>query len=465
MRLEAAGFAQWAGRRDRLRRQHPLAQGTRTARATQADARLAAARVMATLTAVQTTEQAAERTAMQTAVRTVLQTALMATLLAGAWVTPAAAQSPAPLRLLVWINGDKGYNGLQKVGDAFERASGVQVVVQHPEGAPDKFQAAAAAGKGPDIMCWPHDRAGEWAKSGLIVPVKPPRRVRDAIDASAWQAFTYKGQVWGYPLAIEAVGLIYNKALVSTPPTTFDEVIALDKRLSAQGKKALLWDYNKGFFTWPMLAGPGGYVFGRSANGDLDPQQVGVNHPGAVLAATMLERLITDGHMPKGARYAEMEGAFARGQVAMMINGPWAWDNARKVGINIGVAPVPAVVPGQPSRSFVGVLGCMVSAPSRIKDVAREFLENHLLRVDSLKTISADVPLGTPANKAYFAELSTDPLIAATMAIAQAGEPIPNIPDMGRFFPAMDAALEAITNGRQAPKAALDGAAARMLTR
>jgi hypothetical protein len=35
---------------------------------------------------------------------------------------------------------------------------------------------------------------------------------------------------------------------------------------------------------------------------------------------------------------------------------------------------------------------------------------------------------------------------------------------MGRFFPAMDAALEAITNGRQSPKDALDGAAARMLS-
>ena len=48
------------------------------------------------------------------------------------------------------------------------------------------------------------------------------------------------------------------------------------------------------------------------------------------------------------------------------------------------------------------------------------------------------------------------------MANALAGEPIPNIPETGRFFPAMDAALEAITNGLQSPKEALDGAAARM---
>jgi maltose/maltodextrin transport system substrate-binding protein len=391
----------------------------------------------------------------------------LAALLLSLAAAAAQAQSTQPLRLLVWINGDKGYNGLQKVGDGFMRVSGVQVVVQHPEGAPDKFGAAAAAGKGPDIFCWPHDRTGEWARSGLIVPIKPPRRVVEAIEPSAWKAFTYQGQVWAYPLSIEAIGLIYNKALVPVPPTSFDEVIAIDRKLKADsgGKQsAILWDYNKSFFSWPLLSGPGGYVFGADARGALDTRKVGVNTAGALKGAQMLERLIEGGTMPRGARYAEMEAGFARGEVAMMISGPWSWENAKKAGIDFGVAPVPAVVPGQPSKTFVGVLGCMVSAPSRLKDIAREFIENHLLKVENLKVIAADVPLGTPADKAYFQELSSDPRIVATMANAKAGEPIPNIPEMGRFFPAMDAALEAITNGRQAPKAALDGAAARMLT-
>jgi maltose/maltodextrin transport system substrate-binding protein len=376
------------------------------------------------------------------------------------------AQAAEPLQLLVWINGDKGYNGLQKVGRSFTEVSGVQVVVQHPEGATDKFQAATAAGKGPDIFCWPHDRVGEWAKSGLIVPVKPPKKIRDEIDDSAWQAFTYQGRVWGYPLAIEAVGLIYNRALVKTPPSTFDEVIALDKTLAAQGKKALLWDYNKSFFTWPLLAGNGGFIFERKASsGELNPAVVGVNTAGAVQAGQLLDRLIQNGHLPRGARYAEMEAGFAHGEIAMMITGPWAWDNARKSKIDFGVAPIPAVTAGKPAKPFVGVLGCMIAAPSKSKDLAREFLENHVLRVAGLKTISADVALGTPANKAYFAELASDPNIRATMDNARAGEPLPNIPELGRFFPAMDAALEAITNGRQSPQAALDGAAARMLVK
>ncbi|MDH4060561.1 MAG: maltose/maltodextrin ABC transporter substrate-binding protein MalE [Aquincola sp.] len=378
---------------------------------------------------------------------------------------PSLAWAQQPLRLLVWINGDKGYNGLQKVGDAFEKISGVQVVVQHPEAAPDKFQAAAGAGKGPDIFCWPHDRVGEWAKSGLIVPVRPPKRIRDEIEDSTWQAFTWNGQVWGYPLSIEAIGLIYNKALVKTPPATFDEVIALDEALAKGGKKAILWVHSQTFFTWPLLAGAGGTLFGRDAKGSFDPKVTGINNDGALAGATMLERLVKEGHMPAGARYPDMESQFAAGKTAMMINGPWAWDNVRKAKIDFGVAPIPAVIPGKPSKPFVGVLGCTITAPSKLKDIAREFIENHLLKVESLKTISADVPLGTPANKAYFQELASDPNIAATMANARAGEPIPNIPEMGRVWPAMDAALEAITQGRQSPKDALDGAAARVLTR
>jgi maltose/maltodextrin transport system substrate-binding protein len=298
----------------------------------------------------------------------------------------------------------------------------------------------------------------------LIVPIKPSAQVRAEIDDSAWKAFGYQGKTWGYPLAIEAVGLIYNKALLAQAPATFEEVFALDAQLKAKGKKAILWDYNKSFFTWPLLAGPGGQVFARKPNGDYDPTQVGVNTAGALQGALMLERLVKEGVMAKGARYSEMEAGFARGDVAMMISGPWAWENARKAGINFGVAPVPSIA-GHASKPFVGVLGCMISAPSRVKDIAREFLEHHLLRVEGLKQVSAHAPLGTPANKAYYAELSGNEHIRATMENARRGEPIPNIPETGRFFPAMDAALEAITNGRQAPKDALNGAAARMLAK
>ncbi len=363
--------------------------------------------------------------------------------------------------LLVWINGDKGYNGMQKVGDEFAKASGVKVTVEHPEDAPGKFQQAAAAGKGPDVWCWPHDRLGEWAQSGLVVPINPPKKVLDEVEPTAWKAFTYQGKLWGYPLSVEAIGLVYNKALVKTPPKSFDDVVKLDKELTAKGKKAILWDYNNTYFTWPLLAAGGGYVFARDANGNYDPAKVGVNSPGALKGAETLESMIKTGVMPKGSGYSEMEAAFNKGDVAMMITGPWAWDNIRKSKIDFGVAPIPDVA-GKASKPFVGVLGCMISAPSKQKDVAKEFLENYVMRPAGLKTINADVPLGTPANKAFFAELSSDEHIKATMENARRGEPMPNIPEMGKFWSSMASALENITNGRQSPKDALDAAAARM---
>jgi maltose/maltodextrin transport system substrate-binding protein len=375
------------------------------------------------------------------------------------FATAAGAQDAG--KLLVWINGDKGYNGLQKVGDAFAKKAGITVTVEHPEDAPGKFAQATAAGKGPDVFCWPHDRMGEWAKSGLIVPVNPSKKVRDEIEDTAWKAFNFQGKTWGYPISVEAVGLIYNKALVKTPPESFDDVAKLDKELSAKGKKAMLWDYNNTYFTWGILAANGGYVFGRDAQGELDPAKVGVNNAGALKGGEMLANMVKTGMMPKGSGYAEMEAAFSKGDVATMISGPWAWENVKKANIDFGVAPIPDVA-GKPAKPFVGVLGCMIAAPSKNKDVAKEFLENHVLKVEGLKTINADVPLGTPANKAFFKELSENANIKATMENARRGEPMPNIPEMGKFWSSMNSALENITNGRQTPKEALDAAAARM---
>jgi len=385
-------------------------------------------------------------------------------LLAGAAILAlagTAADAAEPGKLLIWINGDKGYNGLAKVGEEFTAKTGVQVVVEHPEDAPNKFQQAAAAGKGPDIWIWPHDRIGEWIAGGLLQPVTPSKKLLADLDPLAVKAFAVGGKQWGYPMSIEAVSLVYNKALVPTPPKTFDEVVALDKKLAASGKKAILWDYNNTYFTWPLLAAGGGYPFKLKADGNFDPADTGVNNAGALKGAELLNKLVKDGVMTKGAGYAEMEAGMAQGKVAMMINGPWSWDNLKKANIDFGVAKIPSVN-GKKAAPFVGVLGAMISKASPNRDVAVEFIENFMLAPKGLKTINDDVPLGTPASKALFAELKANPNIQATMASAQDGAPMPNNPEMGRFWSSMESALKNMTEGRQAPKEALDAAAKRI---
>lgn len=383
-------------------------------------------------------------------------------LVAGAITVAQAAQKG---QLLVWINGDKGYKGLQKVGDEFAKKTGIKVIVEHPEDAPGKFQEASEEGKGPDIWIWAHDRVGEWAESGVINAVTPGKKIKDDIDPAAWQAFTIKGKVWAYPIAIEAVSLIYNKSLIKTPPKTFEEIFALDKAMVAKGKKAILWDYTNTYFTMPMLAANGGYAFKMKADGTYDPKDTGVNNAGALKGAELLTKMVSTGVMPKGATYADMEAGMAQGKLAMMISGPWAWDNLRKAKINFGVAKIPSVA-GKPAKPFVGYMGAMITKAASGAgnvDVAREFIESYMLSPKGIETINADVPIGAPASKSAYAKMKNDPFIQVSMASARDGVVMPNNPQMGRFWAAMVSALNNMTEGRQTPKEALDAAAKRIL--
>ena len=59
---------------------------------------------------------------------------------------------------------------------------------------------------------------GEWAQSGLLKPVAPSDSFREAFYDFTWDAALWNGETYGYPISVESLGLIYNKALVETPP-------------------------------------------------------------------------------------------------------------------------------------------------------------------------------------------------------------------------------------------------------
>lgn len=389
-------------------------------------------------------------------IRSTLAVSILATL--GA-VSPAQADIQEG-KLVVWINGDKGYNGLQEVGDWFAEETGITVEVAHPDSATDKFQQSAATGNGPDIFIWAHDRLGEWAQSGLIAELNPSQSVKDANYDFTWDAVTVDGKVYGYPMAVESIGLIYNKDLVSEPPKTFEEIPALDKKLAEQGKKAILWDYNNTYFTWPMMAANGGYIFAKSGN-SYDVKDTGVNSDGAIKGATVLENLIEQGVMPRGADYGAMDSRFNKGELAMMISGPWAWGNLKKSGINFGVTTLPTINGSEP-KPMVGVMAATLNTASPNRALAVEFLENYALSVKGLKMVNNDVPLGAVANKELMDELSADPNINATFKNAEMGEPMPSVPAMGAFWSSMAPALQNITSGRQSVEEALNAAAKRI---
>ena len=85
-------------------------------------------------------------------------------------------------QLNIWVNGDKAYDGLEKVGQKFTKDTGIKVIVSHPSSPEIKFQTLAEINYGPDIFMWAHDRLGEWVGSGLVQEVIPSKDFKDKLE-------------------------------------------------------------------------------------------------------------------------------------------------------------------------------------------------------------------------------------------------------------------------------------------
>ena len=367
---------------------------------------------------------------------------------------PAAALEDG--KILIWTGDNRDRDALLEAVQPFVDDLGIEVSVEivDPD-LPQKFQQAAATGDGPDIVLWAHDRFGEWASGGLIAPVQPSATWSEDILPAAMEAMQFDGKTWGYPLAVEAVTLIYNKDIIDTPPASFEEI----KDLDIEGQK-ILWDYNNTYFTMPMLMAGGGYAF-QKVDGSYDGSTTGVNTDGAIAGAEVLKSLFDDGVMPQGVDYGVMDGAMNNGEVAMVLNGPWSWAAFADSEINIGVAPIPTVN-GEVSPPFLGVQALGINAASPNQDLAIELIENYLATDEGLAIWNAGNGLGALAD-ASAAVAQDNPLVTDMLAVAANGVPMPSNPEMGAFWAAMGPALTNITTGAAAPADALNDAAARIL--
>lgn len=358
----------------------------------------------------------------------------------------------------IWMGGGKGDAHLAGVVEAFTADLGVPVNVEVVDpGLTDKFQQAAATGDGPDIVLWAHDRFGEWAAGGLLSSVAPSHAFQNGVLDSAWDAVSFNGKIWGYPVNVEAIGLIYNTDLIDTPPASFEEIASMEV---PEGVAPILWDYNNTYFTMPMLMANGGYAF-KKVDGAFDGSTTGVNNAGAKIGGQVLRSLFDDGVLPEGVDYGVMDGAMANGEVAMVINGPWSWAGYEGAGRNIAVAPIPTVN-GQTSPAFLGVTALAINAASPNADLAVELIENYILTDQGLAAWNSDNSLGALVDKTAGAAQS-DPKVVATIANAATGIPMPSNPEMGAFWGAMGPALSNITSGASSVNDALDDAAARIL--
>jgi maltose/maltodextrin transport system substrate-binding protein len=120
-------------------------------------------------------------------------------------------------------------------------------------------------------------------------------------------------------------------------------------------------------------------------------------------------------------------------------------------------------VNGKLGQPFVGVTAAYFNRSGPNKDLAKYFLEHYLLTDEALSAMNQAKPIGVPALISLYQKTAKkDALVRKLKLAVDHGEVMANIPQMGRFFSAMGAALQIAADGQASAQEPLHEAAASM---
>jgi multiple sugar transport system substrate-binding protein len=206
------------------------------------------------------------------------------------------------------------------------------------------------------------------------------QQVTTDVLPGALRSVEWKGDVYAVPLNTNAQLLWYRKDLVPNPPQTWDELIAIAKKLPpSQGLIQEQGARYEGYVVWfnNLVSSAGGKIVDESGKPVLDQS--------AVRAAQIIKDVATSGRAdPSLSTNQEDQGrlAFEAGKGAFMLNWPFVYASARadakngpvnkKVFENMGWARWPAVDPGKPSRVSIGGANIGVSVYGTHPDLAAQ---------------------------------------------------------------------------------------------
>ncbi|NIK69550.1 MULTISPECIES: maltose ABC transporter substrate-binding protein [unclassified Paenibacillus] len=361
--------------------------------------------------------------------------------------------------LTVWDSkNERGF--VEEMAKEFTAQYNIPVKIEEVE-SPDqvkKLTTDGPAGIGADIVTFPHDNLGQAVAAGLILPNDFfEEETKTANAEAAVNAVTSGGILYGYPRSVETYALFYNKDLVQTPPASFDDIVTFSKTFNdpAKNKYALMWEMGNFYFNYIFFASTGGYVFGENGTNAAD---IGLNNDGAVEGLKYFQSLKQILPIKSGDASADIiQGKFADKSLAMTITGPWKVGDFKNLGINFGVAPIPTVN-GKPAVSFSGVKAWYVNSFTKYPNASRLFANFISSKAGQLKDYSLTGAI--PANKEAMEDptFKADEISSGFAAQFVNSQAMPSIPEMGKVWDPIGAALADIWNENKDPKASLDNA-------
>ncbi|MDF6021513.1 extracellular solute-binding protein [Streptomyces sp. JH34] len=349
----------------------------------------------------------------------------------------------------------------KKIAEGFEKKHPKVDVkyVNVPFGeAQNKFKNAAQAGSGaPDVIRSEVAWTPEFADLGYLAPLDGTAALKDEGDflKQAAASTKYKGKTYAVPQVIDSMGIFYNKKMfadagVEPPAKIADLKTVAEKIKKKTGKTGLYLRGDDSYYFLSFLYGEGGDLV------DADAKTVTVDNAAGVKAFGVVKDLVDSGTAKTDATdgWENMMQSFKNGDVAMMINGPWAvadtltgkefTDKA-----NLGISTVPAGSAGQGAPQGGHNLG--VYAGSKNLDASYAFVE-YMTSVEAQAQTAGELNLLPTRTSAYSKKEAVDSeIVQFFKPVVETAVERPWIPETGSLFAPLNVEYTKVLTGQTTP--------------
>lgn len=372
---------------------------------------------------------------------------------------PTAAPVVEPAGTLrIWAD-DTRAPILQSLAPDFLAAYNIELVVELKSAIRDDFQVAAPVGEGPDIIVIAHDQAGTLVENGLLAEVDLGGKADDFVQ-NALAACTFNGALYCMPYATENMAFFYNTDLVPAAPATWDEVMSVGDALMQEGKTTYVMAVTGTTYdAYPLFTAFGGYIFGRDAAGNWDPQDLGVDSEGMIAGVKFLADGVAAGKFPSDWDWANNHALFETAEVPFIMAGPWALDRIRESGVPYAVTNFPAG-PAGAGFPFAGTQGFFINGLSDNVLLAQAFLTEFVATEEIMQALYEAG--GRPS--AYLPVLNAieDADLAAFGQAGANATMMPAIPAMGSVWGNWNDSVVLARDGKQDAETAMKAAGAKI---
>ncbi|MFF5566671.1 extracellular solute-binding protein [Streptomyces sp. NPDC012623] len=325
--------------------------------------------------------------------------------------------------------------------------------------AQNKFKNAAQSGSGaPDVIRSEVAWTPEFADLGYLAPLDGTAALKDEKDflPQAAASTEYDDKTYAVPQVIDSMGIFYNKKIFKDAgvevPKTIDELKSVSKKIKDKtGKTGMYLRGDDAYWFLSFLYGEGGNLV------DAKSKTVTVDDEAGVKAMTVVKDLVDSGAAKTDATdgWENMQASFKDGEVAMIINGPWAvadtYGGAQfKDKANLGIAPVPAGSAGQGAPQ--GGHNLAVYAGSKNLDASYAFTEYMTSAASQAKVAEQLSLLPTRTSVYDMPGVADNEIVGFFKPVVDKAVERPWIPETGSLFAPLVTEYTKVLTGQTTPQ-------------